>query len=135
MIALTALLLAAAAPAPAIPMPPVLRSVEVRPGKGAVAAIGDRVSVNYTGWLATPAGKRGKQFDTSFGRAPFDFVLGAGEVIPGWDEGVVGLKVGGKRTLTIPPELGYGSGGAGADIPPNATLIFDVELLAVTPAQ
>lgn len=132
MIAFAALLLAAAAPT--IPQPPVVRSVEVRPGKGAVAKAGDRVTVNYTGWLATPQGKRGKQFDSSVGRGPFDFVLGAGEVIPGWDEGVAGLKVGGKRTLTIPPELGYGSDGAGADIPPNATLIFDVELVAVTPA-
>ncbi|TRW14006.1 FKBP-type peptidyl-prolyl cis-trans isomerase [Glacieibacterium frigidum] len=133
MIALAALLLAAATPA--MPQPPVVRSVEVKPGTGAAAKAGDRVTVHYTGWLATPAGKRGKKFDSSLdARRPIDFVLGAGEVIPGWDEGIAGLKVGGKRTLTIPPELGYGRDGAGADIPPNATLIFDVELVAVKPA-
>jgi FKBP-type peptidyl-prolyl cis-trans isomerase len=97
-------------------------------GKGAVA--GQAVSVHYTGWLFH-GGERGKKFDSSKDRGqPFGFALGAGQVIKGWDEGVQGMKIGGSRTLTIPPELGYGARGAGGVIPPNATLIFDVELLA-----
>ena len=102
-------------------------------GKGKEAVAGSTVSVNYTGWLHDPAAKnkRGKQFDSSVGRGPFSFPLGAGRVIPGWDQGVAGMKVGGKRTLIIPPELGYGIRGAGGVIPPNATLVFDVELLDV----
>jgi FKBP-type peptidyl-prolyl cis-trans isomerase FkpA len=102
-------------------------------GKGKEAVAGKTVEVNYTGWLHDPAakGKRGKQFDSSVGRGPFSFPLGAGRVIKGWDEGVAGMKVGGKRTLVIPPELGYGAQGAGGVIPPNATLVFDVELLDV----
>jgi FKBP-type peptidyl-prolyl cis-trans isomerase FkpA len=95
-------------------------------GKGAEAKSGDKVTVNYTGWLTD-----GKKFDSSIGKAPFEFTLGAGEVIPGWDQGVAGMKVGGKRKLTIPPDLGYGATGAGGVIPPNATLLFDVELLKV----
>ena len=102
-------------------------------GKGKEAASGRTVEVHYTGWLHDEAAKnkRGKQFDSSVGRGPFSFPLGAGRVIKGWDEGVAGMKVGGKRTLVIPPELGYGSRGAGGVIPPNATLVFDVELLDV----
>jgi len=95
-------------------------------GEGDEASPGQTVTVNYTGIL-----EDGTQFDTSIGRAPFSFPLGAGRVIKGWDEGVVGMKIGGKRKLTIPPELGYGSRGAGNVIPSNATLIFEVELLKV----
>jgi FKBP-type peptidyl-prolyl cis-trans isomerase FkpA len=89
--------------------------------------------VNYTGWLYKPlaAKQRGRQFDSSVGRAPLDFQLGAGRVIKGWDQGVAGMKVGGKRTLIIPSHLAYGSRGAGDAIPPGADLIFDVELLDV----
>ena len=96
-------------------------------GNGNTAAAGQRVSVHYTGWLTN-----GTKFDSSKDRGqPFMFSLGRGEVIRGWDEGVSGMKVGGKRKLTIPPELGYGARGAGGVIPPNATLVFEVELLAV----
>lgn len=92
-------------------------------GTGPAAKAGDSVTVDYTGWLTD-----GTQFDSSKGRKPFVFTLGAGEVIPGWDQGVAGMMVGGTRRLTIPPELGYGSQGAGGVIPPNATLVFEVEL-------
>lgn len=95
-------------------------------GTGSHAVAGMNVSVNYTGWL-----QNGKQFDSSIGRGPFSFALGAGQVIKGWDEGVVGMRVGGKRQLRIPPGLAYGSRGAPGAIPPNATLTFDVELLSV----
>ncbi len=102
-------------------------------GKGKEAVAGRTVEVHYTGWLFEAAApkQRGKQFDSSVGRGPFSFPLGAGRVIKGWDEGVAGMKVGGKRTLVIPPELGYGKRGAGGVIPPDATLVFDVELLGV----
>lgn len=100
-------------------------------GTGAAAAAGKRVVVHYTGWLYEN-GAKGKKFDSSKDRNdPFDFHLGAGEVIRGWDEGVAGMKVGGKRILVIPPELGYGARGAGRDIPPHSTLMFEVELLKV----
>ena len=100
-------------------------------GKGKTAVAGQDVSVHYTGWLFY-GGERGKKFDYSKDRGtPFGFALGAGQVIKGWDEGVQGMKTGGSRTLTIPPELGYGARGAGGAIPPNATLIFEVELLGV----
>ena len=100
-------------------------------GNGAEAKAGKKVSVHYTGWLFY-GGERGKKFDSSKDRGePFEFPLGAGHVIKGWDEGVAGMKVGGTRVLTIPPQLGYGARGAGGVIPPNATLIFEVELLGV----
>ena len=100
-------------------------------GTGDTAAAGKKVTVHYTGWL-DQGGARGKKFDSSKDRGdPFIFPLGQGHVIKGWDEGVAGMKVGGKRELTIPPEMGYGARGAGGVIPPNATLIFEVELLKV----
>ena len=100
-------------------------------GNGDAAKAGDGVSVHYTGWLFY-GGERGKKFDSSKDRGdPFEFPLGGGQVIKGWDEGVQGMKVGGTRVLTIPPALGYGSRGAGGVIPPNATLIFEVELLGI----
>ena len=102
-------------------------------GTGTEATTGRRATVNYTGWLYDPAQpeSKGRQFDTSAGRGPFAFTLGAGQVIRGWDQGVVGMKVGGQRRLILPPELGYGSAGSGNVIPPNATLVFDIELLSV----
>jgi FKBP-type peptidyl-prolyl cis-trans isomerase len=103
-------------------------------GTGTSATTLRQVSVNYTGWLYDPAQpeNKGRQFDTSTGRGPFSFVLGTGAVIRGWDQGVVGMRVGGRRRLVIPPELAYGSQGAGnGAIPPNATLVFDIELLNV----
>ena len=98
-------------------------------GTGPAPKAGQQVTVQYTGWL-DEAGKKGKKFDSSRDRnQPFSFTIGAGQVIQGWDEGVMSMKTGGKRTLIIPPQLGYGARGAGGVIPPNATLIFDVELL------
>ena len=110
-----------------------LETTDMKPGTGAEARQGRRVAVHYTGWLYHPTkpDHKGRQFDSSRGREPFTFRLGAGEVIPGWDQGVAGMKVGGQRTLTIPPDLGYGARGAGGVIPPNAELIFEVELLGV----
>jgi FKBP-type peptidyl-prolyl cis-trans isomerase len=111
-----------------------LQIADTKPGTGAAAAAGQQVSVHYTGWLYDPkaADKHGKKFDSSRDRGePFSFKLGARQVIAGWDMGVAGMKVGGQRTLIIPAELGYGSRGAGGAIPPNATLVFDVELLGV----
>jgi FKBP-type peptidyl-prolyl cis-trans isomerase FkpA len=100
-------------------------------GDGAEAAAGQHVTVHYTGWLYKD-GEQGAKFDSSHDRNdPFDFPLGAGMVIKGWDEGVQGMKIGGQRTLIIPSELGYGARGAGGAIPPNATLKFDVELLGI----
>jgi FKBP-type peptidyl-prolyl cis-trans isomerase FkpA len=100
---------------------------DIKQGNGAEAKPGNKVTVHYTGWL-----KNGVKFDSSIDRhKPFEFELGAGTVIKGWDEGVAGMKVGGKRQLRIPPKLGYGKEGAGALIPPNSTLIFDIELLQV----
>ena len=109
--------------------PSGLRIIDVKPGTGPVPHTGQTVTVNYTGWLFVD-GKKGKKFDSSLDRGqPFEFPIGRGQVIAGWDEGVATMKVGGKRTLVIPPELGYGARGAGGVIPPNATLIFEVELL------
>lgn len=111
-----------------------LQMTDVKVGTGAEAVAGKTVVVHYTGWLyaETAADHHGTKFDSSRDRnQPFDFRLGAGQVIQGWDQGVAGMKVGGQRTLVIPSTLGYGARGAGGVIPPNATLVFDVELLDV----
>ncbi|MGE0393023.1 MAG: FKBP-type peptidyl-prolyl cis-trans isomerase [Vicinamibacterales bacterium] len=111
-----------------------LQRVDTQPGTGTEAVKGKEVTVHYTGWLYDEAAPdhHGTKFDSSRDRnEPFSFPLGAGHVIQGWDDGVVGMKVGGTRTLTIPASLGYGARGAGGVIPPNATLVFDVELLGV----
>lgn len=111
-----------------------LQKIDTLPGTGREAEPGFNVSVHYTGWLydEKAEGHKGKKFDSSVDRKePFEFALGAGQVIQGWDEGFAGMKIGGKRTLIIPAEMGYGARGAGGVIPPNATLIFDVELLDV----
>lgn len=104
-----------------------LQIEDLEVGTGAEASTGSKVSVHYTGWLTD-----GSKFDSSLDRGkPFDIELGAGQVIKGWDQGIVGMKAGGKRKLTIPPELAYGESGHPAGIPPNATLVFEIELLAV----
>jgi len=116
---------------PSIKSPSGLVIEDLVVGTGATAASGQKVDVHYTGWL-TDGVITGRKFDSSKDRGqPFQFALGKGQVIRGWDEGVAGMKVGGKRKLTIPPALGYGSRGAGGVIPPNATLLFEVELLGV----
>ena len=107
---------------------------DLREGDGAEATVGRDVRVHYTGWLYDPTqpDQKGRQFESSVGGSPFAFTLGIGQVIRGWDVGVVGMKVGGQRRLTIPPDLAYGSTGSGGGlIPPNATLVFDIELLEV----
>ena len=132
------LVLGAAAPAATTALaaqasqPNQLKIIDVKVGTGVVAKAGEQVTVHYTGWLYEH-GAKGKKFDSSVDRGtPFAFALGAGNVIPGWDKGVAGMKVGGKRTLIIPPDLGYGANGTpDGTIPPGATLIFDVELLKV----
>ena len=111
-----------------------LKKIDTQVGTGREAEPGFNISVHYTGWLydEKSTDHKGKKFDSSLDRKqPFDFTLGAGQVIQGWDEGFAGMKIGGKRTLIIPPEMGYGARGAGGVIPPNASLIFDVELLDV----
>ena len=111
-----------------------LKKIDTVVGDGREAEIGFNVTVHYTGWLydASKEDHKGKKFDSSLDRnSPFNFFLGGGQVIQGWDEGVQGMKVGGKRTLIIPSEMGYGTRGAGGVIPPNAVLVFDVELLGV----
>ena len=123
----------AAPAAPQVDSKPVaFQKIDTVVGTGKTAGVGQNVSVHYTGWLYDPAAPdhHGAQFDSSRERGPFPFRLGTGGVIPGWDQGVVGMRVGGKRTLVVPAALGYGSDGAGP-IPPNANLIFDVELLGV----
>ncbi|MFM9163039.1 MAG: FKBP-type peptidyl-prolyl cis-trans isomerase [Methylocystis sp.] len=108
-----------------------LKIIDNKIGSGASPKIGQTCVMHYTGWLYIN-GAKGKKFDSSRDRGePFEFAIGQGKVIPGWDEGIETMKVGGKRTLIIPPQLGYGAAGAGASIPPNSTLIFDVELLDV----
>jgi FKBP-type peptidyl-prolyl cis-trans isomerase FkpA len=112
-------------------LPSGLKYTDTTVGTGDEATRGKKVTVHYTGWLYNN-GEKGKKFDSSVDRGePFSFNLGGGQVIPGWDQGVAGMKVGGKRTLIIPANLGYGARGAGGVIPPNATLMFDVELLKV----
>ena len=109
-----------------------LQKTDVKVGNGEEAEIGKTVNVHYTGWLydENAPDKKGKKFDSSYDRKePFSFMLGAGRVIKGWDKGVQGMKVGGQRTLIIPPSMAYGAKGAGGVIPPDATLIFDVELI------
>jgi FKBP-type peptidyl-prolyl cis-trans isomerase FkpA len=120
----------AAAPADATPV--AMQKIDTVQGTGKEAVAGATAVVNYTGWLYVPTApqQHGEQFDSSIGREPFSFQLGAGQVIKGWDEGVQGMKVGGKRTLIVPAAMGYGENGAGP-IPPNANLVFDVELLDV----
>ena len=108
-----------------------LQIIDGQVGSGASPKPGQTCVMHYTGWLYEN-GQKGKKFDSSVDRGtPFEFPIGTGRVIKGWDEGVATMKVGGKRTLIIPPALGYGASGAGGVIPPNATLVFDVELLAV----
>jgi FKBP-type peptidyl-prolyl cis-trans isomerase len=118
---------------PVMVMPGGTRVTETKPGGGTLAEPGRTVAVHYTGWTYVD-GMRSRKFDSSrdSGR-PFVFLLGGGEVILGWDEGIAGMKVGGTRTLIVPPEAGYGDAGAGDVIPAGATLIFDVELVAVAP--
>lgn len=111
-----------------------LQKIDLTPGNGAEIKSGQGALVHYTGWLyeAGAPDNKGKQFDSSVGGEPFEFPLGAGHVIAGWDQGVVGMKVGGKRRLVIPPDMGYGARGAGGGlIPPGATLVFDVELVEI----
>lgn len=116
------------ADAPAV----AFQKIDTVPGNGKEVTAGATAVVNYTGWLYEPSAQqqRGAEFDSSKGRSPFSFQVGGGQVIKGWDEGVQGMKVGGKRTLIIPASMGYGASGAGP-IPPNATLIFEIELLDV----
>lgn len=113
-----------------------LQRIDEKTGTGAIATSGSDVTVHYTGWLYDEKAKdmRGEKFDSSVDRGePFTFLLGGGQVIRGWDDGVAGMRVGGKRRLLIPSYLGYGGDGAGGVIPPNASLVFEVELLAVKP--
>jgi peptidylprolyl isomerase len=115
----------------AVTTPSGLKYIDTKPGTGPSPKTGQTCVMHYTGWLYEN-GKKGAKFDSSVDRgAPFEFPIGTGRVIKGWDEGVASMKVGGKRTLIIPPELGYGARGAGGVIPPNATLMFDVELLGI----
>jgi len=114
-------------------MTSALQKIDVKTGNGAEVKPGDQVEVHYTGWLHDPLEDKehGAKFDSSVGSTPFTFRVGAGKVIKGWDQGLVGMKVGGKRTLIIPPQLGYGNRGAGPVIGPGASLIFDIELLSI----
>jgi len=124
----------AAAAKATVAAPATLKLIDRKLGDGALAENGQPVAVHYTGylWDAMATDNKGKKFDSSIDRkVPFGFIIGAGRVIKGWDEGVAGMKVGGQRTLIIPPDKGYGDRGAGDAIPPGATLVFDVELMAV----
>jgi FKBP-type peptidyl-prolyl cis-trans isomerase FkpA len=123
-----------AVPSAAAPSVAALEIVELQAGSGAPIAVGQNAVVQYTGWLyeTSAPDKKGKEFDSSRNSGqPFSFVVGAGKVIKGWDQGVLGMKVGGRRRLTIPAHLGYGDVGAGGVIPPGAALVFEVELVAV----
>ena len=124
----------ASAPSTASAVPMKLESTDLQTGKGPAIKSGQTAVVHYTGWLYSEAApeKKGQKFDSSRDRnEPFSFPLGGGQVISGWDQGVAGMQVGGQRRLVIPPDLGYGASGAGGVIPPNATLVFDVELLGI----
>ena len=130
----------ASSTAPALVYPSAvteLAKLDTVVGTGTVAAVGSATRVHYTGWLFVPgangaAGTKGNKFDSSLDRnEPFEFTIGQRRVIGGWEQGVAGMAVGGKRTLIIPPELGYGARGAGGVIPPNATLVFEIELLGI----
>ena len=139
LLSLSALVLAACggggsdAPAAAPVGPSALQTSDTLVGAGAVAATGNTLTIHYTGWLysSTAANFRGTQFDTSVGKQPFQFKLGAGTVIAGFDQGLVGMRVGGTRVLIIPSAMGYGAAGVAGLIPPNSGLVFSVELLAV----
>ncbi len=122
----------AVATAPPSPVT-ALQSTVLKPGTGAAVAAGQTAVMQYTGWLyeATAKDNKGKQFDSSRGRGAFKFPLGTGSVIKGWDQGVLGMKIGESRRLVIPPDLAYGDRGAGGVIPPGATLVFDVELIGI----
>lgn len=124
---------AAPVPTPVTVGPASLQIIDSVVGTGTTAVAGSTISVHYTGWLysATAANFKGAPFDTSIGKAPFTFRLGVGQVIAGWDQGVVGMRVGGKRTLAIPSSQAYGAAGISGLIPPNTALVFDVELLTV----
>ncbi|MGA8612278.1 MAG: FKBP-type peptidyl-prolyl cis-trans isomerase [Xanthobacteraceae bacterium] len=131
MVIITAATFTPAAAQPVTTTPSGLKIIDIKVGTGPMPRPGQTCVMHYTGWLYEN-GVKGKKFDSSLDRnEPFEFKIGAHQVIAGWDEGVATMKVGGKRTLIIPPDLGYGARGAGGVIPPNATLIFDVELLAV----
>lgn len=121
---------------PTSPSSAAFSQTDLRVGTGAEATTGKVITVHYTGWLydGSKADSKGLQFETSVGRTPFSFTLGTGQVIPGWDQGLVGMKAGGSRRLVIPPSLAYGAARNGP-IPPNASLVFDVELIAVADAQ
>ncbi len=121
---------------PTAPSTAPFSQADLRVGTGAEATSGKVITVHYTGWLydASKADSKGLQFETSAGRTPFSFTLGTGQVIAGWDQGLVGMKVGGSRRLVIPPSLAYGAARNGP-IPPNASLVFEVELLLVADAQ
>src|SRR5579859_905929 len=137
---LAALLVALAVACSGKPAPPPpspvnsLELVDLKPGEGASIGAGQQAVVQYTGWLyeASAPDKKGRQFDSSQKTGePFHFTVGAGQVIKGWDQGVVGMKIGGRRRLTLPPDLAYGENGAGGVIPPGATLVFEVELMGI----
>lgn len=130
---LLALTLLAAACSNSPVQPTALVTTDLTVGTGATAVAGRVVAVHYTGWLFEDgkSEQKGTQFDSSVGGAPYTFTLGVGQAIAGWDQGIPGMKVGGKRRLIIPPALGYGSQGAGNVIPPNRGLVFDVELISV----
>jgi FKBP-type peptidyl-prolyl cis-trans isomerase FkpA len=120
---------------PPPPLPPAYSQTDLVVGSGASPQPGDTITVHYTGWLYDPSkpDNKGQQFDSSVGGQPFTFTLRAGQVIQGWDIGFEGMKLGGQRRLILPPHLGYGERGAGSSIPPNSTLVFEIQLLDIKP--